>query len=97
VNYVEISGIFSPFEHTSPFPPWRRPAWDTPVEGAEQNSAAQRVMLEVLPGLDEDVLVGTGAGKVDAESAYGNFYLCAYLEQFEPDAAAGGFGHACAF
>ncbi len=60
-------------------------------------SAAQGVVLEVLPGVVEHVLVGADAGEVDEDAAHGEFDVGAYLEEFEPDGAAGGFGQTRAF
>ena len=48
--------------------------------------------MEVLPRVAKHVLVGAGAGEVDEDAACGDFEVCAYLEEFEADAAAGGFG-----
>ena len=60
-------------------------------------SAAPGVVLELLPGVVEDFLVGAGAGEVDDDAAHGKFYLRAYLEEFEANGAAGGFGQSGAF
>ena len=49
-------------------------------------------MLEVLPRVAKHVLVGAGAGEVDEDAACGEFDVCAYLEEFEAEGAAGGFG-----
>ena len=40
----------------------------------------------------EGVLVGAGAGEVDEDAARGDFDVGAYLEEFEADGTAGGFG-----
>ena len=60
-------------------------------------SAAQGVVLELLPGLAEDVLVGVGAGEVDDDAAHGKGDLRAYLEEFEADGSAGRFSQSGAF
>ena len=59
-----------------------------------RGSAAQGEVLEIAPRLVEDILVGTGAGEMDEDSADRDFQLRANLEELEPDGAAGGLGKA---
>jgi len=69
----------------------------TPVGGAEARSAAQGTALEVVCGLVKDVLVGTGAGKVNEDSTHGYFDVRTDLQGFQTDGSARGLGQARTF
>ena len=81
-------------EHTSPFPRGVDFVESRPSGMRDLRLTAHGIGVEILQRLSEDLLVGTGARKVDQHAAYGESYLCADLEQFESNAATGGFGHA---
>jgi hypothetical protein len=40
--------------------------------------------------MTQDILIRTGAGEVDKDMPHGYFYLCAGLEEFQPDASRSG-------